>query len=192
MPQSSGTSTDDDPPVREATREEGRILLDREARRLLGISGEEFLANLDAGQYEGISEDDDIGRGVIQLWYLIPFARPHDPDGELGGAQPSASRHLGPPAAATASVGGSAMTQPHFEDDDIVPFHEITIEEGQAILDREAHELLGISGEEFLRNIDAGVYQDVDERDQFGRNVVRLWFLIPLARDLDDGRQSGA
>ena len=70
---------DDAPAIREVTLEEGRALLDREARRLLGISGDEFLANLDAGLYDGITEDDEIGRGVIHLWYLVPFARPHDP-----------------------------------------------------------------------------------------------------------------
>ena len=79
MAQRKVATEPDDPPVHEPSWEEGRALLDGEARRLLGISGDEFLANLDAGLYDGITEDDEIGRGVIHLWYLVPFARPHDP-----------------------------------------------------------------------------------------------------------------
>ena len=66
--------------------------------------------------------------------------------------------------------------------DDAPAIREVTLEEGRALLDREARRLLGISGDMFLRNYDAGMYDEVDERDQFGRNVVNLWFLIPFAR----------
>ena len=65
----------DDPPVREPSWEEGRALLDGEARRLLGISGEEFLRRYDAGDYARLTEDDELGRAVLRLWFLIPFAR---------------------------------------------------------------------------------------------------------------------
>ncbi|MGH3089357.1 MAG: hypothetical protein ACRDSJ_18850 [Rubrobacteraceae bacterium] len=41
----------DDGHVRQLTREEGRELLDRHARRYLGISGEEFIRRWDAGEY---------------------------------------------------------------------------------------------------------------------------------------------
>ncbi len=56
--------------VVEATPEEGRALLDRAAREVLGISGDEFLAKWDAGEYEG-SDDPAITRVAM----LIPFAR---------------------------------------------------------------------------------------------------------------------
>ena len=39
--------------VVEATEEEGRAMLDGAAREALGISGQEFLAKWDAGDYEG-------------------------------------------------------------------------------------------------------------------------------------------
>lgn len=47
------------PEVRELTREQGRALLNRQARRYLDISGEEFLRRLDAGEYRG-TEDPDV------------------------------------------------------------------------------------------------------------------------------------
>jgi hypothetical protein len=37
--------------LRELTRDEGRALLDRQAQRVLGISGEEFLRRYKAGEY---------------------------------------------------------------------------------------------------------------------------------------------
>jgi hypothetical protein len=55
----------------EATPEEGRAMLDRAAREVLNISGEEFLARYDAGEYED-SDDPAITRVAM----LIPFARP--------------------------------------------------------------------------------------------------------------------
>jgi hypothetical protein len=56
--------------VVEATREEGQAMLDRAAREVLGISGDEFLAKWDAGEYED-SDDPAITRVAM----LIPFAR---------------------------------------------------------------------------------------------------------------------
>lgn len=63
------------PPVVQLTREEGRAFFDREARRMLGISGDEFLRRLDAGEFDGIDEDD-FGRRAIELELSVPFARP--------------------------------------------------------------------------------------------------------------------
>ncbi|GLW32306.1 hypothetical protein [Actinoplanes regularis] len=54
----------------ELTREEGLELFDRRARRLLDVSGEEFLRRWDAGEY---MESDD--PRVSSLAMLIPFAR---------------------------------------------------------------------------------------------------------------------
>ena len=56
--------------VREATREEGIALFDKRARKLFGISGEEWLRRWDAGDYR---DSDD--SNVVTLAMLIPFAR---------------------------------------------------------------------------------------------------------------------
>jgi hypothetical protein len=56
--------------VVEVTREEGHVMLDRAAREALSISGDEFLAKWDAGEYE--NTDDP---AVTPVAMLIPFAR---------------------------------------------------------------------------------------------------------------------
>jgi hypothetical protein len=56
--------------VVEATREEGRALLDRAAREVLNMSGGEFLAKWDAGEFE--DADDP---AITRVAMLIPFAR---------------------------------------------------------------------------------------------------------------------
>lgn len=65
------TSGDVGPEVHEASAEEGAALFDKTARRLLGISGEEFLARWDRGEYE--HEDERVA--VTKVAMLIPFAR---------------------------------------------------------------------------------------------------------------------
>ena len=59
------------PEVHELTLEEGRALFDRTARRLLNISGGEFLAGWDRGDYE----DEHENMAVTKVAMLIPFAR---------------------------------------------------------------------------------------------------------------------
>lgn len=39
--------------------EEGRVLFDSTARELLGISGDEFLRRLRAGEYDGVPDDPE-------------------------------------------------------------------------------------------------------------------------------------
>jgi hypothetical protein len=56
--------------VAEATPDEGRDMLDRAAREVLNISGDEFLARWDAAEYE--NADDP---AITRLAMLIPFAR---------------------------------------------------------------------------------------------------------------------
>lgn len=56
--------------VTEVSRDEGRRMFDRAAREALGISGAEFLAKWDAGEYE---DNDD--PAVTRVAMLIPFAR---------------------------------------------------------------------------------------------------------------------
>lgn len=58
-------------PVHEATPEEGRSLLDRCARRYLGISGEEFLRRYTAGEYNA----DLDAPGVQNVVALLPFVQ---------------------------------------------------------------------------------------------------------------------
>jgi hypothetical protein len=57
--------------IRELTPEEGRRLLDCEARRILGISGEEFIRAWDEGKFD---EDPD-QPGLMHVAMLLPFAR---------------------------------------------------------------------------------------------------------------------
>jgi hypothetical protein len=56
--------------VVEVSRKEGRAMLDRAAREVLNISGDEFLNRWDAGEYE--DADDP---AVTRVAMLIPFAR---------------------------------------------------------------------------------------------------------------------
>jgi hypothetical protein len=56
--------------VVEVSRKEGRAMLDRAAREVLNISGNEFLDRWDAGEYE--DADDP---AVTRVAMLIPFAR---------------------------------------------------------------------------------------------------------------------
>jgi|SRR5579884_238500 len=65
------------PPVQFLSPEEGRALFDEQARRLLGLSGEEFLRRYDAGEFDAVYDDPGVGREVVHLSMLIPFARPH-------------------------------------------------------------------------------------------------------------------
>jgi hypothetical protein len=59
--------------------------------------------------------------------------------------------------------------------------HIVTREEGLALFDQQARKTLGISGDEFLRRWDEGVYQPVPDTPE-GRAIGRLAMLIPFAR----------
>ncbi len=56
------------------TPEEGRALFDREAKRLFGISGEEFLRRWDGGEYGPIPDTPE-GRKLGRMYTLISFVR---------------------------------------------------------------------------------------------------------------------
>lgn len=58
-----------------------------------------------------------------------------------------------------------------------VEIHELTEEEGRALLDRVAREYLSMSGEEFICRWDAGEFVG-DERYE----VIRVAILLPFAR----------
>lgn len=53
--------------------EEGRAYFDRRVRKLLGISGDEFLRRWDAGEY-GPVPDTVEGRSLGRAVMLMPFA----------------------------------------------------------------------------------------------------------------------
>src|SRR5687767_13653234 len=57
-----------------ATPDEGRELFDYQARKLLNISGEDFLRRWDAGEYREIA-DAPGHRHIMRLAMLIPFGR---------------------------------------------------------------------------------------------------------------------
>ena len=54
-----------------------------------------------------------------------------------------------------------------------------TPEEGRAIFDQEAHRLLGMDGEEFVRKWEAGEFDDNPDR----RGVIELSIVLPLYYD---------
>jgi hypothetical protein len=55
--------------------EQAVALFDGEARRLAGMSGDEFLKNWDAGEFRDLDETPE-GRKIAYLALLIPFGRP--------------------------------------------------------------------------------------------------------------------
>ena len=63
------------PGVHTATVEEGKRLFDYQARKELGISGDEFLRRWDAGMYENLTDSPEDWK-VRRLVMLLPFARP--------------------------------------------------------------------------------------------------------------------
>ena len=65
------TSGDVVPEVHELSVAEGVALFDKTARKLLGISGDEFLARWDRGEYQHEREQ----MAVTKVAMLIPFAR---------------------------------------------------------------------------------------------------------------------
>ena len=64
----------EDDGIRFIDDDEARDLFDRNARRLLGISGEEFLRRYDAGKYNGPLEDGEIDN-VRAMIMMLDFVR---------------------------------------------------------------------------------------------------------------------
>ena len=55
---------------------------------------------------------------------------------------------------------------------------ELSLEEGRKLFDKKALQYLGVSGDEFIRRLDAGEYGDPDDNSK----VMRLVMLLPFAR----------
>lgn len=60
-------------------------VFDAEARRMLGISGEEFLRRWDAGAYADLGEDTPYGRRVNEMVFLLLAVSPERVDTGRGG-----------------------------------------------------------------------------------------------------------
>jgi hypothetical protein len=58
------------PPIVELSEDEGRALFERQARKYLGMSGDEFLRKWDAGEI-----DDPDRSEVLTVAFLIPLVR---------------------------------------------------------------------------------------------------------------------
>ena len=54
--------------------EEARVVFDEQARKTMGMSGEEFLQRWDAGEFDVIADDRDHPE-IMRLVMLINFAR---------------------------------------------------------------------------------------------------------------------
>jgi hypothetical protein len=61
--------------IRYLSDDEAREAFDKDARRLLGISGEEFLRRYDAGEYDKEDLDDRTLRGAMKMIMLLDFVR---------------------------------------------------------------------------------------------------------------------
>ena len=66
------------------------------------------------------------------------------------------------------------------EDDDLPPIHFVTPEEGRRMFDEAVRKYMGISGEEFLRRLDAGEYYEIADKPGH-RHIVRLALMRSLA-----------
>ncbi|HUG62166.1 MAG TPA: hypothetical protein VMP03_09980 [Methylomirabilota bacterium] len=62
------------PGVHFMSEKEGRYLFDVQARKNFGISGEEFLARFDAGEYDAITDMDEIHR-FNRMVMMMSFVR---------------------------------------------------------------------------------------------------------------------
>jgi len=71
-------------------------------------------------------------------------------------------------------------TEPE-EEPELPPVYFVTPEEGREIFDHQATELLGMSGEEFLRRWDAGEFVDVFEGPDHLK-LVDMYLMLPLVR----------
>ena len=63
------------PPIVYPTHEETKAHFDAKAQELLGISSDEFLRRLDAGEYDDIIDDPMHHRTVGYLWALSETVR---------------------------------------------------------------------------------------------------------------------
>lgn len=65
----------EDNEIREITKEEGREMLDRQTRKYLGISADEFIELWDSGYYDDPDDRAKNGPEIMRLGMLSRFAR---------------------------------------------------------------------------------------------------------------------
>lgn len=64
---------DEIPGVHFASKQEAGEMFEAEARKTLGISGEEFVRRWEAGDWQPVPDDTE-GRKIAELSMMIPFA----------------------------------------------------------------------------------------------------------------------
>jgi hypothetical protein len=71
--------------------------------------------------------------------------------------------------------------EPEELDLELPPMVWLTPEEARADFDRQAREIAGVSGDEFIRRLDAGEYDDTPD-DAEHRDLIHLSMLAALGR----------
>ena len=71
------------------------------------------------------------------------------------------------------------MALPHEQPDNGIRF--LDDEEGREFFDTQARDLMGMSGDEFLRRYDAGEYKDIKDDGEDG-DLITLIMMMPFAR----------
>lgn len=68
------TPPQNEPDVIQLTPDEAMAFFDQEARRLMGMSGEEFLRRWDAGEFQPVPDETEADRRLGSLVMALPFA----------------------------------------------------------------------------------------------------------------------
>ncbi|MGI8553415.1 MAG: hypothetical protein ACR2PL_21925 [Dehalococcoidia bacterium] len=175
------------------SKEEGWAIFDDAARRTLGMSGEEFLAKLDADEF-GDPDDD---RRVMNMVFLLPFVREvqlakhsaatfsseMDALNREGRGPNTMATNANEEAISSSDMAGEAdnrVMQSDEEEADVLGSWAMTEQEGHAYFDQQARKLLGMSAKEFLAKLDADGFGDPDD----DRRVMDMIFLLPLVREV--------
>lgn len=67
------TPSEDAPNVLELPPDEAMAMFDRQARRLVGMSGDEFLHRWDAGEFAPVPDETPEDRRLARLVMSLPF-----------------------------------------------------------------------------------------------------------------------
>lgn len=149
----------------------GQQFFDDLTRELIAISGDEFVKRYDAGRYDDILDDP----WYSDLMYLALL-------GGLG--RQAASGKKGTPLALRRTKTDEPSAAPDADDARdpyLPPMRLLTITESQAFFDDKARQLLGISGDEFIRRYHSGRYDDILD-DPWYSDLMYLAMLGGLGR----------
>lgn len=159
------------PPVRTLTLKEGREFFDMKARQLLGMSGAEFVARYESGEYDDVLDDED-HRGHLYLAMLSGLGASGEPITKAK-ASPLAHRRQQKVPRETIATDDDGYPLP--------PIRVLDREESRAFFDDTARELLGISSAEFVERWNAGEYSDILD-DPAHSEIMYLTLLGNLGR----------